>query len=126
MKEELEKLSMGFIKHHDFELLEVSPKRVILKAPLTEKSMNPYDMAHGGLIFGLGDTAMGILCRTTNRNAVTVNASINYLKPGKGEYLTAESEMLKEGNKLCFLRANIYDSEHNLIANMEGTYYFIN
>ena len=53
-------------------------------------------------------------------------ANINYLKPGKGPYLTAESEMLKQGNKICFLKANIYDSEHNLIANMEGTYYFVN
>ena len=126
MKEELEKLSMGFIKYNNFELVDILDNKVIIKAPLTENAMNPYDMAHGGFIFTLGDTAMGVLCRTTGRNAVTVNANINYLKPGKGPYLTAESEMLKQGNKICFLKANIYDSEHNLIANMEGTYYFVN
>ena len=126
MKEELEKLSMGFIKYNNFELVDILEDKVIIKAPLTENAMNPYNMAHGGFIFTLGDTVMGIHCRTTKRNAVTVNASINYLQPGKGSYLTAESEMLKQGDKICFLRANIYDSDHKLIANMEGTYYFIN
>ncbi len=126
MKEELEKLTMGFIKDHNFELVDITEDKVILKAPLEEKAMNPYDMAHGGLIFGLGDTVMGIHCRTTNRNAVTLNATINYLKPGKGPYITAESEMVKQGNKVCFLRAYIYNSDHELISTMEGTYYFIN
>ena len=80
---------------------------------------------HGGLIFGLGDTAMGLNCYLSGRNAITVNANINYLKAGKGSFITAESKIIKEGKHICFLNALIYDENHELIATMESTYYFI-
>ena len=124
MTEELEKMNNGFIKHHEFELVSQSKDKVVIKAPLKENTLNPYGMAHGGFIFSLGDTAMGVHCFTLNHQGVTLNASINYIKPGKGSYLTAESELIKEGSHISFFKANIYDEEHNLIANMESNYYY--
>ena len=38
-----------------------SEDSVIIEAALTEEAMNPYGIAHGGFIFGLGDVAMGVL-----------------------------------------------------------------
>ena len=70
----------GFFKHNNFEFVEIKENSAILKAELTENSMNPYNIAHGGLIFGLGDMAMGTALGTTGRKGVTLNATINYLK----------------------------------------------
>ena len=117
-------LNTGFIKNNKFELVEHSKEKIVLKAPLVENALNPYGMAHGGFLFSLGDTAMGVHCFELGHAGVTVNASINYVKPGKGNYITAETELIKEGKHLAFFKANLYDEEHNLIANMESTYYY--
>ena len=124
MKEELEKLNNGFIKYHDFELVSLTKDKVTIKAPLDEKGMNPYGMAHGGLIYALGDTVMGVHCFSLGHQGVTLNASINYLNPGKGTSLIAESELIKEGRHISFFKANIYDENHNIVANMEANYYY--
>lgn len=117
----------GFFKNNDYQIVEIKEcESVTLKAILSDKSMNPYGVAHGGLIFGLGDTAMGIVARTTGRSAVTLNATINYLKPAQGEYIIAKSEIIKNGKTTCYLKCNIYNDKDNLVAVMDANYFYIN
>ena len=128
MKEELNKLlkkDKGFFYQNQFELEEAFSDKIVLKAPITNKIKNAYDIAHGGFIFGLGDHAMGILSSIDGRKSVTLNASINYISKGIGEYLLAEAEIIKKGKKTCFLKTNIYNNDKKLIATMEATYYYI-
>ncbi len=115
----------GFFKHNNYHIIESNKEKVILRADITEESLNPYDMVHGGLIFGLGDTAMGALVREQGDSAVTLNSTINYLKPGKGKYITAVSELIKKGKTIYYLKANIYDENESLIASMDANYYII-
>lgn len=115
----------GFFKHNNFHVVKANKEECIVKAELTENSLNPYGMAHGGLIFGLGDVVMGMLARASSRPAVTLNANINYLKPGKGEYIIAHAELIKSGKKTCVLRANIYNDKEELIATMDSNYFYL-
>ena len=116
----------GFIYNNNFELVDKEDEvSATLKAKITDSSLNPYGIAHGGFIFGLGDTAMGVLARTTGRKAVTLSSNISYLKPSTGEYLIAKSEMIKNGKTTCFLRCNIYNDKDVLVATMDGNYYYI-
>lgn len=116
----------GFLKHNDIIILENNENTSKVKMDITEKSLNPYGIVHGGLIFSMGDTVMGITVRYTGRNAVTLDGTINYLKPGKGKYLIATSEVVKIGKTTSVLKANIYNDKEELIAIMSATYYFIN
>ena len=97
----------------------------IVKMLITPSSLNPYGIVHGGLIFNIGDTVMGTTVRSTGRDAVTLDATINYLKPGTGKYLKAISEVIKIGKKTSILKANIYNDTQELIAIMTATYFFI-
>lgn len=115
----------GFSKHNNFEFVEVTENSAIIKANLTENSMNPYNMVHGGLTFGLGDMAMGVLLKEKGRSAVTLNANITYLKPGKGNYITAKAEIVKYGKQTSCVECNIYNEKEELIAIMNGNYFFI-
>lgn len=115
----------GFIKHNNYELVEYDDKKVVLKVKLTENTSNPYGMAHGGLIFGLGDTAMGMLFSKKEQNVVTVDSNINFLRPGVGEYLICESEMVKDGKQIALAKANIYNNDKKLVATMSANYYYI-
>ena len=96
-----------------------------MSVELAENSVNPNGIAHGGLLFGLADTTMGLLARTTGRNIVTINAQIDYLKPGKGSQITCIAEPLKVGKTTAVYRANIYNEEKTLISTVTGTFFFL-
>ena len=116
----------GFISNNNYELLEVEEgMSAVIKANITDTSLNPYGIAHGGFIFGLGDTSMGVIARSTGRKAVTLSANITYLKPSVGEYLIAKGEMIKDGKTTCFIRCNIYNDKDVLVASMDSNYYYI-
>lgn len=115
----------GFFHHNNCHVVSVDNNDITLKVDLSDNSMNPYGSAHGGLIFGLGDTVMGMIAASTGRRAVTLNANISYLLPGTGEYLIAKGEMVREGKTTCVVRANIYNDQEKLIAILSSTYYYI-
>ena len=115
----------GFFRHNNYKIIKAEKDNVILQAELGKNAMNPYDMAHGGFIFGLGDTVMGMLVRACGKRGVTQNATINFLRPGKGKYITAIGKLIKQGNKTCYARADIYDDEEKLIATMDSNYFII-
>ena len=116
----------GFYKHNNYKLVDYKDEEFVeLKAEINENSMNPYGFAHGGLIFGLGDTAMGMLARTTGRKAVTLNANISYLKPIMGEYMIAKATIIKNGKNVIHLRADIYNDENKIAATMDSNYFYV-
>ena len=121
---ELEKKE-GFFKHNNYHIDKITDNNIILKADINANSMNPYGGVHGGFIFGLSDTVMGILAAHNGRIAVTVDTNISYIKPGNGKYITAKAEIIREGENICFLKSNIYNDKKDLVAIMEATYYYI-
>ena len=68
---------------------------------------------------------MGIAAASTGKNAVTLSATINYLKPSVGKYLIAEAEIVRSGKSTCYLRTNIYNDKEELVATMDSNYYYV-
>ena len=115
----------GFIKNNHYQLEKIEDDKVVLSAEIMDDSKNPYGIPHGGFIFGLGDTAMGIAARNTGKKAVTLNANITFLRPAKGNYLKAEAIIVKDGKTTAFIKCNIFDNENRQIASMDSNYYYI-
>ena len=115
----------GFLKYNNIEILSMDKDKCQVKLTITEHSLNPYGIVHGGLTFALGDTAMGVLCKVMGKNVVTLDSNINYLKPGKGSYLLAIPKLIKMGKTTCVLATEIFDEKSELIAIMYGTYYIV-
>lgn len=128
-KEELTKMMQennGFAITNGYELEDYEEgKSATLKVNITEKSLNPYGFAHGGLIFGLGDNAMGVVAKTTGRSAVTLSSSITYLRPATGKYIIAKAEMIKDGKQTAYLKTNFYDDNDKLVATMDANYFYV-
>ena len=125
--EDLKKMEeqTGFFKHNNFHIVEADKDNVIIKAEITDNSLNPYGIVHGGIIYSLGDVTLGLITYLTERAAVTLTSSINYLKPGTGKYLTCKGELIKAGRSTAYLRAYIYNDKEEMIATMDGTYFYI-
>ena len=70
------KMDKGFINSNNYKIIKIEENYCELEGYLTETSVNPFGIAHGGYIFGLADTAAGIAAMTDGRKAVTLNSSI--------------------------------------------------
>ena len=114
----------GFVSYNNIVIDELKEGYAKLHVDLTKDALNPSNMAHGGLIFGLADTAMGTVAYTTGRKAITVNAQIDYLKQCKGKRITAVAEPLKVGRNIAVYRAHVYTDEDVLSATVTGTFCF--
>ena len=113
----------GFISHNNYKLLSCTEDKVELSVELTKKALNPYNIAHGGLIYGLADTAIGILVSYNKLPAVTLSSNINFIRPGIGTSIKAIAKIIKRGHKICFCKASIYNDKEELIATVDANYY---
>ncbi|MBR4262513.1 MAG: PaaI family thioesterase [Bacilli bacterium] len=114
----------GFIKNNNYRLVSLTDDECVLEATITETSMNPYGMAHGGYIFGLADTTAGVLA-AVNGTALTVDSTISYLKPLKTNSAKAVATIDKAGSKISVFTVNVYDSNNVLVAKTTNTYFYI-
>ena len=115
----------GFMSYNGLYIVEAKENYVKIGVDITEKSLNPFGIVHGGLIYTLADSAMGIALATTGRSGVTVNSTIDYLTPGKGKKLFADTEIVKDGKSIVVFRVNIKDENDTLVSVASGTYYII-
>lgn len=115
----------GFIKYNNIHIESLEKDEAVLYANIDKNSMNPNEIVHGGLIFGLADTAMGTLCFLTGRRAVTIDSTINYLKPCQGNIIKCIATPIKVGKTIAVYKADIYNSKNELAAIITANYMFL-
>jgi acyl-CoA thioesterase len=72
------------------ELLETGDGRAVLQMRIAPTMVNGHDIAHGGYIFMLADTAFACACNSHGPTAVAAAADITFVRPVRaGDVLTA-------------------------------------
>ncbi|MBX6352514.1 MAG: PaaI family thioesterase [Thermoflavifilum sp.] len=115
-----------YFLHHFFEEgRDLSdPRRPVVTLPVTPWLMNPGGMVHGGVTAFLCDNAMGMASALEKgRPGVTLEMSVRYHKPGRGERLIATGELVHAGSLLNSARCEVRDEHGTLIASASGTFY---
>lgn len=119
----------GFIGNNNYNVIKVEEGYCELEGIISETSYNNMNIVHGGYIFGLADTAAGIAALSSvfgsDVNIVTVNASINYFKPAKGEKLIAKAKTIKPGKTISVIEVEIYNDKNDMVAKTSMTFYYI-
>ena len=123
-KEKIEE-TKGFIVNNNYKIIKVEENYCELEGIITETSLNPFKIVHGGYIFGLADTAAGIAAMTDERAAVTLDSNINYLKKATGNKLLAKATTLKKGKTIAVFEVTVYDEDNEIIAKANVTYFYI-
>ncbi|HZS58871.1 MAG TPA: hydroxyphenylacetyl-CoA thioesterase PaaI [Gemmatimonadaceae bacterium] len=87
------------------ELVDVSPGRATVAMTLSDAMLNGHEIAHGGYIFTLADSAFAFACNSYGERTVAVHCSISFIKPAaRGDRLIATArEVSRVG------RSGIYD-----------------
>lgn len=81
------------------------------------------DAVNGVVLAGLFDLVIGTvgwLTRPDVRSA-TVNLSMSFFRPTRGERIAAEARLVRAGLNLVFAAAEIFDAEGRVTARCDGT-----
>jgi acyl-CoA thioesterase len=87
------------------ELLEAAEGRAVLRMRVARTMINGHEIAHGGYVFLLADTAFACACNSRGTVTVAAGADITYLRPVReGEVLTATAV-----ERVTYGRSGVYD-----------------
>ena len=87
---------------------------------ITEGSMNPLGIVHGGLICTMMDQVTGVAACSRGSTCRTINCEVRFMAPGVKGKLHAYAEAVRMGGSMAVIRAEVRDDAGTLCA--EGTY----
>lgn len=87
---------------------------------ITERSMNPLGIVHGGMICTMMDQVTGVAACSRGSTCRTINCEVRFMSPGVKGKLHAYAEAIRLGGSLAVIRAEVRDDAGSLCA--EGTY----
>lgn len=100
---------------------------VRLSCPVTDNLRQQQGLAHGGLVFTLGDVAAGYAALSVlspEFEVVSAELKINFLAAGRAPHLRAEGRVIKPGRRLVVVASDVYgvdDGKETHIATLMGT-----
>ncbi|WAX55982.1 hydroxyphenylacetyl-CoA thioesterase PaaI [Jatrophihabitans cynanchi] len=87
------------------EVIEQAEGRAVTRMSVRPDMVNGHDVAHGGMIFSLADTAFACACNSYGPVTVAAAAEIVFVAPARtGDVLTAEAVV-----RTRFGRSGVYD-----------------
>lgn len=106
------------------ELADVGEGFCKLRCTLTDEMLNSYNIAHGGVLFSIADSAIAYAAATHGRISVAIDHNISFLKKShSGDLLFVTAETIHMGYKTGVLQARITNQDDELIAVVKGTVY---
>ena len=106
------------------ELLEIEEGSCKLQCTLTDKMLNGYKIAHGGILFSLADSAIAFASASYGRISVAIDHSISFTKKTvSGDILLVKAETISMGFKTGVIQVRITNQQKELVAIVKGTVY---
>ena len=109
------------IKTTGAEILAVGDHYAKCRRTLDERHMNASGRVMGGVYYTLADFAFAVAANFDQPPTVTAVSQISYLGVPKGNTLTAESRLLKDGRRTCFYEITITDETGTMVAVVSTT-----
>ena len=113
-----------FAKLCGIELLEVKPGYARCSMRISENHENAMGTVMGGAIFTLADYTFGVAANSRGTLAVSLNVTINYMKPGLGPMLYAVAEEVTKTRSTGVFQIVVTDEKGERISTATGTCYF--
>lgn len=94
-----------------------------LEMTVRPEMLNGFGIAHGAITYALADSAFAFASNARGRKALSIETSINHLKPVKaGDVITAVAEETSLGHKLGIYHIRVTRGE-DLVALFKGIVY---
>ena len=83
---------------------------------LESKHCNAAGQVMGGVLFTLADFAFAVAANNSGPLTVTAVSQITFLSAARGNVLTAETRLIKDGKRSCYFQIDITDDLGTLVA----------
>jgi acyl-CoA thioesterase len=118
-----------FIEDLGVEFISGDNGRAVVALDLTERHLNSWSVAHGGVLMTMLDVAMAVAGRSLDPDAgagVTVEMKTNFLQPANARTrLIASAHAFHRSSTMAFCDGEIRDSADRLIAKAMGTFKYL-
>lgn len=107
-----------------FRTERVSAGEAVVVLPSERHLNNLFGYMHGGAIFAIADTAIGlayVASLDAGRTGTTVESKINFLRPVLSGELQAFAKCVNQGKSLSFYECDVRDDRDRLIARVSAT-----
>ena len=102
-------------------ILEAGDNYSKVMLTIDDRHKNARGFVMGGVFYTLADFAYAVATNSKDYAAVTVTASISFLKPPKGNELYAEATPVKDGRSILFYEVKVTDDLGNHVAQVSIT-----
>lgn len=127
MHQRLKEMMAGTIwKNFGAEIVEADYGNVLVRMPIKAEMTQLHGTVHGGILATLADMAMAAAVNSTvseHEFTVTAEMKVNYLRAGKGNYLTARGTLIKRGKTLSHCQAEVHDDTGKQVCFAVATFY---
>ncbi|MAH97954.1 MAG: thioesterase [Euryarchaeota archaeon] len=114
----------AFSKWLGIEIIEISKGYSQLKMIVTEKMLNGFKIAHGGITYSLADSALAFASNAHGNKCISIETSISHTDSvNLGDILIATTEELSLTNKTGLYLVTISNQNNKEIAYFKGTVY---
>lgn len=94
----------------------------LMKMKVRPEFLNGVGTVHGGIIFGIADTAFAYASNSHNRIAVALDVSISYPNAGQlNDELTIEAKEVYLGGRTAIYNVTVTNQDQQLIGIFNGT-----
>ena len=115
----------GFMRTLGATLESVEPGTVTITCGFEERLTQQHGLLHGGLLATLADVACGYAALSVmpaDREVLTVEFTIHFLKPAKTERVIAVGQVVQAGRTLTVCEGSVFDATRaRLLARMTAT-----
>ena len=106
-------------------LIELLPGFARTTLPITDETINIYQMAHGGAIFSVADQACEAAGNSYGEPAVALQQNIHFLSAAKsGDHLEATAKVIHRSNRIGLIEFEVKNQEGLPIAIGQQVIYF--
>ncbi|MDQ3140813.1 MAG: hotdog fold thioesterase [Bacteroidota bacterium] len=114
----------GFSQWLGIELLLQEEGHCILKMNVRKEMLNGYQVAHGGIVFSLADSAFAFACNSYNRISVSIECSVTHANPVyENDVLKAEASLITQSDKIGTYQVIIKNQQDIIVGVFKGICY---
>lgn len=117
--------SNEFISDNEIKILEFSDDHAKLEMKIDKSVLNGHGIVHGGIIFAMADNAAAAATFTKGRLCVTLNSTINFIRPVVGEKMIVEADAIFAGRTTGVYDVKVTNDQGTLCAKASFTMYFV-
>ena len=103
------------------ELADVGPGRATMTMTVRPDMVNGHDIAHGGYVFLLADTAFAVACNSYAHNTVAAGCDISFVAPVRtGDRLHAEATERHRAGRSGIYDVSVRRDDGTVVAELRG------